>query len=297
MTQMNICNPNLDSLPVDVLHHLGLATDTTDLKKAFGDVKFVIMGGSNKRMQMIAEILLKELEIKLPVGMGLSNIASEPGRYVMYKVGPVISVSHGIGVPSISIVLHEMAKLLYHAGASDVRFIRLGTSDGLGLKPGSVVVTTSCMDSAFNECFQLKIMGNTVQRPAFLDGQMVSDILETAKCMDLDFEVVSGKTMCANDFYEEQGRMDGAICEFTEGDKMAFLKKAYGLGVRNLEMESLGFAAFCQRLKIKAAVVCVTLENPLESGQISTPAHILHSWQERPIRILIAYMKKQLGSR
>lgn len=52
-------------------------------------------------------------------------------------------------------------------------------------------------------------------------------------------------------FVVEQGRLDGAICEYTEEEKMAFLKKAYDSGVRNLEMESLGFAAFCQHLKIK----------------------------------------------
>ena len=51
--------------------------------------------------------------------------------------------------------------------------------------------------------------------------------------------------------YEEQGRLDGAICEYTQEDKMKFLQRAYDLGVRNLEMESLGFAAFCQRLNIK----------------------------------------------
>lgn len=37
-----------------------------------------------------------------------------------------------MGIPSISILLHEMAKLLYHAGCQDVRFIRLGTCGGIG---------------------------------------------------------------------------------------------------------------------------------------------------------------------
>ena len=53
---------------------------------------------------------------------------------------------------------------------------------------------------------------------------------------------------------KEQGRLDGAICEYSQEDKMKFLQHAYDLGVRNLEMESLGFAAFCQRLKIKGRI-------------------------------------------
>ncbi|VDK38180.1 unnamed protein product [Taenia asiatica] len=291
---VNICNPYVPSMDVDVLYHVGLATDTTDLKKQFGDVKFVIMGGSPKRMKKIAEILLKALDIQLPCGTGLANIACTTDRYEMYKVGPILSVSHGMGIPSISILLHEMAKLLYHAGCQDVRFIRLGTCGGIGLEPGSVVITTSCLDCAFNDYFQLKILGKTVRRPAHLDELLVKELIETAESMKLDFTVVPGKTMCADDFYEEQGRLDGAICEYTAEEKMAFLKKAYDTGVRNLEMESLGFAAFCQHLQIKAAVICVTLVNRLVSDQISTPVDVLHAWQERPLEILINYIKKQM---
>jgi hypothetical protein len=34
-----------------------------------------------------------------------------------------------------------------------------------------------------------------------------------------------------------QGRLDGAICEYEEGDKMNFLHEAWAQGVRNIEME------------------------------------------------------------
>lgn len=66
----------------------------------------------------------------------------------------------------------------------------------------------------------------------------------------------------------EQGRLDGAICDYTEKEKMAFLQKAYDLGVRNLEMESLGFAAFCQRLQIKGWLNLTTLKFILYSGHL-----------------------------
>ena len=45
-------------------------------------------------------------------------------RYAMYKVGPVLSVSHGMGVPSLSILLHELIKLMWHAGVEDPIFFR-----------------------------------------------------------------------------------------------------------------------------------------------------------------------------
>ncbi|VDL20019.1 unnamed protein product [Hymenolepis diminuta] len=265
----NVCNPNVDAMPVDVLYHLGLSTESMDVKKAFGDVKVSLLSW----VEVINECkksLCFLLVLVFPTFLGL--------------------LIHGMGVPSISICLHEMAKLLHHAGATDVHFVRVGTCGGIGLKPGSVVITTSCMDWEFLPGILPYLTIFVVKRPAELDEDFVHGLVETAKEMKLDFDVVVGKTMCADDFYEEQGRLDGAICDYTEKEKMAFLQKAYDLGVRNLEMESLGFAAFCQ-----PAVICATMVNRLESDQISTPVETMHAWQERPLAILMAYMKKVLN--
>jgi len=51
--------------------------------------------------------------------------------------------------------------------------------------------------------------------------------------------------------YEGQGRLDGAFCDYTEADKMSFLQAAYDRGVRNIEMESVCFAAFCRRANVR----------------------------------------------
>ena len=64
----------------------------------------------------------------------------------MFKVGPVLSVSHGMGVPSLSILLHELIKMLSHAGAVDPVFFRIGTCGGIGLEGGTVVVTEEAVD-------------------------------------------------------------------------------------------------------------------------------------------------------
>ena len=67
-------------------------------------------------------------------------------RYSMYKVGPVLCISHGMGTPSLSIVLHEVIKLLAHARARDPIFFRIGTCGGIGLPGGTVVVTEEAVD-------------------------------------------------------------------------------------------------------------------------------------------------------
>lgn len=71
-------------------------------------------------------------------------------------------------------------------------------------------------------------------------------------------EVVSGRTMCAHDFYEGQGRLDGAFCEYTAQSKMEYLKKCEENGIKNIEMESLCFSGLLNHAKIRG--FCLTFK-------------------------------------
>ena len=64
----------------------------------------------------------------------------------MYKVGPILSISHGMGVPSLSILLHELIKLMWHAGVEDPTFFRIGTCGGVGLTPVTIVISKEAVD-------------------------------------------------------------------------------------------------------------------------------------------------------
>lgn len=44
----------------------------------------------------------------------------------------MLVLQHGMGIPSISIMLHELIKLLHYAHCKDVTIIRIGTSGGIG---------------------------------------------------------------------------------------------------------------------------------------------------------------------
>lgn len=162
-------------------------------------------------------------------------------RYVIYKVGQVLIASHGMGGPSISILLNELAKLLRYASADSV-WIRIGTCGGLGLEPGTISISEASLNGLLEPGLRSYILGKEVFRPAQFDSGLCHELNDVAK--ELGLTAVVGKTMTADDFYEGQGRLDGAICDYTEADKLAFLKTAYEKGVRNIEMESLTFAAF-----------------------------------------------------
>ncbi|CAG0919594.1 unnamed protein product [Notodromas monacha] len=217
-------------------------------------------------MEQFAHFLMVELDLKLPTGTMLSDISQHSYRYSMYKVGPVLSISHGMGMPSISILLHEVIKLLYHAKVVNPVFFRIGTCGGIGIDGGNLIVSTEAVDGELNPFYELTVLGKKVRRPAELDAELVDELMELANPDD-PWQTECGKTMCTNDFYEGQGRMDGAFCKFTEEDKMDFLKMIRNEGVVNMEMESLAFAAQCQYAKIKAAVVCVALLNRLHGDQ------------------------------
>ncbi|KAF3839823.1 hypothetical protein F7725_018540 [Dissostichus mawsoni] len=184
----------------DVLYHFGLGTATHNLPAMFGDVKFVCVGGSPWRMKSFTEYIAAEIRMEDPESE-YPNICAGTDRYAMYKVGPVLSVSHGMGIPSIAIMLHELIKLLHHAHCEDVTIVRIGTSGGIGLEPGTVVVTKKSMDATFLPKFEQVILGKTVERNTDLDQCLAEELLQCSKELN-QFETVIGNTMCTLDFYE-----------------------------------------------------------------------------------------------
>ncbi len=125
-----------------------------------------------------------------------------------------------------------------------------------------------------------------VARPASVDAAITKELIEIGQ--DLPFEVVTGKTVCTDDFYEGnsgspqnqtrkenftfftvgQGRLDGAFCEFDEAQKMEYLRRLNEAGVKNIEMEATCFAALTHMAGIRSAIVCVTLLDRLNGDQV-----------------------------
>ncbi|CAN7979605.1 unnamed protein product [Ixodes pacificus] len=279
----------------DHLYHLALGTTTHDLKEMFGDLRFICMGGTPTRMQQFAHFAKQFLGVKLPTGADLYDISHYSYRYSMYKIGPVLSVSHGMGAPSLSILMHEILKLVHYADCKNVVFIRIGTSGGIGIPPGSVVVSTGAVNGALREELEMHILGELVRRPTVIDNKLANDIVAVGRKAMPELNIVTGKTMCTNDFYEGQGRLDGAFCHFTKEKKFEFLERLQSLNVINIEMEATQFASMCHHAGVKGAVVCVTLLDRTQGDQVSTPKDVMLKWQEYPQKVVLHYIKHKLG--
>ena len=91
-----------------------------------------------------------------------------------------------------------------------------------------------------------------------------------------------------------QGRLDGAFCNYTLDDKLKFLQKIYDAGVRNIEMESVCFAAMCNRAGVAAAILCVTLLDRLKGDQVTLTHKQHEDFQMRPPRLVAKFIKKTL---
>lgn len=292
LQKMNHLNPYLKNLSIDYLYHLGLDT-SMDLKKIFGDTKFVCMGGSAERAMTFAQKLMQEIG---PRG-GMQHFKHlEPigktERFSLYKVGPVISVSHGMGMPSISILLHEITKLMHYARVEDPIYMRIGTSGGIGLEPGTVVLTTEALTSKLKPTFELTVLGQTRHYPTLIDPKLNEQIFASRG----DLNVVMGKTLGVDCFYEEQARLDGALeTSYTEQQKFDFLNRLYNEGARNIEMEAPQMAAFCYRAGIRGAVICTTLLDRLKGDQVTSTKEQLAEYSDRAQRLVIEFIKKELS--
>lgn len=282
-------NPHIDELDVDFLYHLGLDSGM-DLESMFGDVKFVCMGGSAGRSEKFAKQLASELDL------GIDPESLQPfgkqERGLFFKVGPILSVSHGMGMPSMKIFLHEITKMLEHAGASDYRYIRIGTSGGVGVEGGTVIVAEQGVTEKLRFKYEQVKLGKVHLYDTHLDKEMAEEIYDVRG----DISAQIAKTLGADDFYEGQGRMDGALNPgYTEEDKMDYLREAHDLGVRNIEMEAPAFAAFCLRAGIPAALVCVALLNRLNGDQVTSSPEQLAEYSHSAQTLVVRYLRKKLA--
>lgn len=288
-------NPHLKSIESDHLYHINLKRSNDNLKEQFGDVKFVCMGGTSDRMKKFA-YFMKDLLTDKTHSNEILDLTGHGDRYSVFKVGPILFVNHGIGCASLSVVLNEIIKLIYYAECKDVTFFRVGTCGGLGVTPGTLVITEEAVDGLFRPEYRQLILGKEVARSTKCDERVIEELKEAGERhkTEIDIDIVCGKTLCANDFYEDQGRIDGVFCDFTNEDKMNFLKKCRENGINNIEMESLCFSAILKHAKIKFAIVCAALLDRLKGDQLEITHEQCLAYQQYPFKLVGLYMKDKL---
>merc|ERR1719253_939181 len=247
------------------------------------------MGGAPDRMQSLAKKLTHSF------GWPDEQLGSRE-RYSLFKVGPILTVSHGIGMPSMSIVLHELTKVLHYAGCTDITYIRIGTSGGIGVDPGTIVVASDGLNTEAKTKYETTVLGKRKFFDTGFDAKVAEELVSAGKRAKLP--IITAKTVATNDYYEEQGRLDGALeTGYTEAEKMAWLQTLYDCGARNMEMEATCLAAFCNRTGIRGGLICSALVNRLKGDitlEQATPQQI-GRWNNDAQEVVIEWLREKLA--
>lgn len=286
---MNI-NPNLSQISEKSSFLFGLELNEENLAK-FSNISHVIMQGSSKRAIVLAK---KLAEILLNINSNYFepiNIINS-SDFAVYRVGNILSVSHGMGNVTMDALLHALTKMLHYAGNTDVEYIRVGTSGGIGVKAGTVVITKQSFMPNLQPYHKTYELDKELHIPTEFNHDLVERIYR-AQPQDLPFEVVIGNSIAADDFYLGQCRYDGAM-KSRENHKwrQEFFAKIRDLEIYNFEMESNALAAFCYQAQIPATMIAVTLLNRLESDQVTSTPEELAEFSDHSQNVVINYIKK-----
>lgn len=264
-------NQFFQDLEIDYLYHLGLDSGM-DLANIFADVKYVLFARDNDDVEVVAHEFAKKW-----YNMGEDSFIFKPiyktERFHMYKIGPIIAISYGVGMPSMLICLNEIVKLLAHIKNYDVTFFKFSPAGGLGVAVGTIVISDEAVNTAFKSEFKNIECGEWYMYPTQFDASIINDLMKLNH-----INLIRGKTIGAYDFYEEQARLDGALpLVYEEVERNSYLTRAEQNGIKAFNMEDIAFAGFCNKLGIKACALSCVVVNRWDSD----PLPLTHEEQKR----------------
>ena len=214
------------------VYHLKLS------KNGIKGAKIALLPGDPARVPVIASSINKADAAEIAWNREFRTWGSKIGRH------PVVVTSTGIGGPSTSIVVEELALLGIET------FIRVGTSGAIqpSIKAGDVVITTASVriDGASEHFAPLAY-------PAVSDYYVLNALVEAASSMKIRCHI--GITASSATFYQGQERTDtfsGYVIRNLSGSKEEWER----LGVLNYEMESATLLTMCNAMGLRAG--CIT---------------------------------------
>jgi uridine phosphorylase len=173
---------------------------------------------------------------------------------------PVLVVSTGIGGPSASIAVDELAQL----GAKT--FIRVGTCGAIApeVQPGDVVITTGAvrLDGA-------SLQYAPIEYPAVAHYEIVGALAQAARALKLRHHV--GITVSTATFYPGQERTDSHL-RYVPRAFQGIGEEWQRLGALNYEMESATILTLAAAFRLRAGCVTGVVVHREEGEEISPQA-------------------------
>ena len=272
----------------DVYYHYGVSSSDPILEKMRA-IRAVIMAGSGGR--------IKEFAQRWSDLNGGAEIIAFPkeDRFVTRYTAGVMFASHGMGMPSASIAVQEAMRMVYFLKSGDldamdeVFWARVGTSGGVGLPGGTIVVTSEGLMADLKPYRLLQGAKGIYWFEGTFPAATRAAIIAANK--DSGLPIVEGKTIATNEFFLEQFRLDGAIRLETAETKQEFLEWLHANDVANIEMEGAMLAAYLNSWGFSSfAMICAVLLNRLEGDQVTSSPEQLHQFSEDSGEVLFNYL-------
>ena len=240
--------------------HLGLT------KAALDGATVAIVPGAPERVERIAHLL------ENPKFLAATREFTSWLGYINGKA--VVVCSTGIGGPSVSIAVEELAQLGVRT------FLRIGTTGAIQphINVGDLLVTTGAvrLDGASQHFAPLEY-------PAVADFACTTALYQAAK-QDSANRVHVGITASSDTFYPGQERYDtysGKVYRHFQGS----LKQWQDLHVMNYEMESATLFTMCAALGLRAGMIAGAIVNRTQQ-EIPNEA-TMHSTEQRAIEAVV----------
>lgn len=256
------------------VYHLGL-----DRKKTRG-ARYALLPGDPFRCETIAEALA--------AGTGNKRLAIEIAWKREYRTylawagdEPVLVTSTGIGGPSTSIAVDELAQL------GVTTFIRVGTTGAIQehIKLGDVIITSGSvrLDGASTHYAPIEF-------PAVAHHEVMAALVEAGgKVLPGRFHV--GVTVSCDTFYPGQERYD-SFTGYVPRRFAGSLREWQKLGCLNYEMESATLLTLCVAMGLRAGSVAGVVVNRTDSERISA----LKEGEENAVRLAGAGLRNLIRS-
>jgi uridine phosphorylase len=231
-------------MPEDKGYHIGIG------KQELGKATLALIPGDPERVPRIAAKMDKAEKL------------GHHREFLSYRGylddQPVIICSTGIGGPSTTICVEELAKL----GIRD--FIRVGTTGAIQshVAIGDLIVTQAAvrLDGASQHFAPLEY-------PAVADFTLTSRLV--AACHKLGYPAKIGITASSDTFYPGQERYDtfsGRVVRRFRGS----LEEWRQLGVLNFEMESASLFTMCSSMGLRAGCIGGVIATRIDSEYPAT---------------------------
>jgi uridine phosphorylase len=243
-------------------------------KNRIKNPKIALLPGDPFRVSKIAE------KIRQQFGGDIKELAwKREFRTVLCSINKksVLVTSTGIGGPSTSIVIEELAML----GVKT--FIKVGTTGAIQkeIKPGDIIITTG----------SVRLDGTSthyapIEYPAVADYEIVGSLIKSARENNMRYHI--GITASSDTFYPGQERYDsfsGYVLKRFQGS----MKEWQKLHVLNYEMESSTVLTLCSSMGLRGGCVSGVIVNRTVQEEVIDKS--LRLGEENAIKVAVASLE------